>query len=55
MLMYVHANYINKLIAAKFLPLILLFQNAGTLLYADGYRVKMDYQIFVSFDVFTYV
>jgi len=25
MLMYVHANYINKLISAKFLPLILLF------------------------------
>lgn len=25
MLMCVHANYINKLIAAKFLPLILLF------------------------------
>jgi hypothetical protein len=50
MLMCVHANYINKLIAVKFLTLIVLFQNVGSLLLAAGYRVIMDYLYVVSFD-----
>jgi hypothetical protein len=37
MLLCVHANYINKLIAAKFLPLIGLFENVGTLSSAVSY------------------